>query len=271
MDKSIRTQSQIIRREMQQRLTKEKTLVCLFIVALAYSLISNTVSKCCPIECDIAVANMGNAIDELLRNICYSIIAGVIFYIINDIYRNVIIRVSDMDSMFGELLLLYSNACSMLQKISNNTYNDCMDLSQGYKCIMKYLCNEDVEFRYFGNPYISHTIEVDDCALLVNNWKDANKVRNDFLCAYGELLERQEIYRLNGFEDSLVSDIVSFLNTQIEEAGDERIQVSDYDITIIVNRIINYKKYITYLAKKYVKYNYRQHYLNRLCEEKDFE
>lgn len=183
-----------------------------------------------------------------------------------------IIRVSDIDSMLGELLLLYSNACSMLQTISNNTYSNCMDLNQGYKCIMKNLCKKDVEFQYFGNPYISHTIEVDACALPVNKWKDANKVRNDFfLCAYGELLERQEIYSLNGFDDSVVSDIVSFLNSQIEEAGNDVIQVSDYDITVIVNRIINYKKFLTYLAKKYVKYNYRLHYLNRLCEEKDFE
>lgn len=271
METRIRTHSQIIKREMQLRLTQEKTLVCICIATLTYSLISNIVSKCCPIECNIMLANIGNAIDELVRNICYSIMAGIIFYFINDIYRNVVIRVSDMDNMFGELLSLYANACSALQTISNNTYNDCMDLEQGYKCIMKNLCNENVEHRYFGNPYKSHTIEVDNCALLVNTWKDANKVRHDFLCAYGELLDRQEIYRLNGFDDSLVSDIASFLSTQIEEAGDEIIQVSDYDITVLVNRIINYKKYLTYLAKKYVKYNYRKHYLNRLCEEKDFE
>lgn len=271
METKIRTHSQIIKREMQLRLTQENTLVLFFIAALAYCLISIIVSNCCPIECVSLLANIGNAVDDLFRNICYGIIAGVIFYFINDIYRNVIMRVSDMDSMFGELLLLYSNACNMLQTISNNTYNNCMDLKQGYKCIMKNLCNEDVEFRYFGNPYISHIIKVDDCALLVNKWKDANKVRYDFLCAYGELLERQEIYRLNGFDDSLVSDIVSFLSRRIEEADGEIIQISDYDITVIVNRTINYKKYLTYLAKKYVKYNYRKHYLNRLCEEKDFE
>lgn len=87
MGKIIRTYSQILKRELQLRLRQEEFLIRLLIAALAYSLISNVISKCCPIMCIAILANIGNAIDELLRNICYSIIAGIVFYIINDLYK----------------------------------------------------------------------------------------------------------------------------------------------------------------------------------------
>lgn len=270
MEKRTRTHHQIIMREMLLRFKQERTLVRLFLAALVYSLISNIVSKCCPIECDIAVANMGNAVDELVKNICYSIIAGVIFYFINDIYRGVVNRVSDMDNMFRELVSLYSNARDVLLIISNSSCNNNMDRKEVYKCVMKHLCDEDVEFHLFGNPYKSHTIGVDDCAILVSRWKDECKKQRDFLAVYGELLEKQEVYRLNDYDDSLVNDIASCLSKEIEKTSSEYFQISDYNITVLVNRIIHYKYYITNLAKKYVRYNYRIHFLNRLCEEDDF-
>lgn len=267
MEKETITYSQILKCEILLRLTKEKNLIVLFMLALFYSIISNIISRCCPIECAAEFANIGNATDEFLRNICYSIVAGVIFYFINDTYRNVVRRISELDNMFFQLLTLYTDATNMLSTISHNNYKSSMDKKQAYQCVIKNICDEDVEFQMFGNPYKNHTIKVEDCVLLVNNWKGASKECSDFLGAYGDLLERNETYRLNCFDDNLVRDIINSLDKLIEDSNNEHVQVSDYDITVLINRIIVYKQYVTKLTKKYVHYHYSDPRLNRLCEE----
>jgi hypothetical protein len=51
----------------------------------------------------------------------------------------------------------------------------------------------------------------------------------------------------------------------------EYVQISDYGITIIINRIIFYKEFLTKLAKKYVNYSYRIVYQNRILTMEDIE
>jgi len=271
MDKRIRTRSHIIKHELQQRFLQEKTLIGVFIVALTYSLISNIVSRCCPIECTAELTNIGNAIDELFRNICYGVLAGVIFYVINDIYKNVVRRIPEMDKMFCELLELQVHSWSFLEKISHNNYDRRMDREHTFQCIMKNLCNEDVEFPCIGGVFKMRTIKVEDCVVLVNDWREAIRKQRVFLETYGDLLDRNEKQILNNFYDNFVGDIISYLNIEIENADGECIQVSEHHITIIVNRIIGLKIYLTDLAKKYIQYNYSMLiYLNRLCVEEDF-
>ena len=269
MGKEARQRSYILKREIRKRLIQEKNVVVLFIVALGYSLISNIISKCCPIECDVEMANLGNAIDELLRNICYGFLAGIIFYIINDVYKNVVRRIPEMDRMFYELLKLQVNANLILQTISDNTYDGSMNRERTFQCVMKYLCNEDVDFHVFGSFVKKHTVNIENCIVLVNSWKEANRMRSDFLGAFGDLLEREEIYSLNNFDDNLISDVIRILDIQIENTNKEFVQVSDHDITILVNRIIGYKIYLTDIAKKYVDYAYRIIYLDRPCIRED--
>lgn len=271
MGKIIRTYSQILKRELQLRLRQEEFLIRLLIAALAYSLISNVISKCCPIMCIAILANIGNAIDELLRNICYSIIAGIVFYIINDLYKNVVKRVSEMDKMFHELLYLQVNANILLSYISSDKYDKSMSREQAFQCIMKYICNEDIEFNIVGSLSKTRTIAVDVISIFVNKWREINKMQATFLTTYGDLLEREEILKLNRCNDYLDSEIIDYLNMQLENTNEEFVQVLEHGIALIVNRFIGYKIYLTDLAKKYINYNYSKSlYLNRLCEVEDF-
>lgn len=271
MKTKIRTRPQIVKHEILLRLKQEKTLICLFITALVYSLISNIISKFCPIECDVKLANIGNTIDELLRNICYSILAGVIFYLINDLYKNVVKRVYEIDQMFHELLNLQLRAWNFLSTIGNNKYDRNMSREQAFQCIMKNICNEDVEFNIMGSFLKFHAIEVGDCVTIVDKWRELNKMQATFLVTYGDLLERKEILILNRCNDYSVSEIIDYLNFQLENTHEEFVQVREHDIALVVNRIIGYKIYLTDLAKKYIHYNYsRSLYLRRQCVVADF-
>ena len=268
---SCRTYSQILKRELRLRFLQEKNVIVLFIISISYSFISNIISKCCPIECVAMIANIGNAIDELLRNICYSIMAGVIFYVFNDLYRNVVKRIPEMDKMFCELLELQVYSWDFLKQISHNNYDRSMSREQAFQCVMKNICDEDVEFQRIGSVFRMRTIKVEDGFVIVDNWKEANRMLSVFLGSYGDLLDRKEKQILSNFNDNQIRGIISYLNMEIENADGELIQVSEHYIAIIVNRIIGHKIFLTDLAKKYIQYNYNKIiYLNRFCVEEDF-
>lgn len=272
MEKRTRTYSQTLKREFLLRLTQEKVLICLLVFSLAYALISNIISRYCHIECVAELSNMGNAIDELLKNICYSIIAGIVFYIINDLYKNVVKRVSEMDKMFHELLYLQVNANILLSYISSDKYEKSMSREQAFQCIMKYMCNEDIDFNIVGSVSKTRTIAVNVIAILVDKWREIKKMQATFLVTYGDLLEREDILKLNRCNDYLDSEMIDYLLKQLENTNEEFVQILEHDIAFIVNRFIGYKMYLTNLAKKYIHYNYsRNLYLNRQCTVEDFE
>ena len=270
--KEYRTYSQIFKLEFQKWIKKEKFLGYIFGIAFIYSLLSNIISRCCPIECSEGIANFGNAIDEFLRNICYSILAGIIFYVINDVYKNILKRITETDRMFYVLLTLLTDVKRVLSTLSDNKYEKGMSREQTFQCIMNYLFNEKVDYRIIGSVSKLRRIRIEDCDFIVEMWRDFCKKQNDIVGVYGDLLEREEIYRLKNFDDNLVENVISYLDTQVERIIDEEfIEISDYDINIVVNRIIYYKEYLIDLAKKYRNYAYKIVYLNRVPTKEDIE
>jgi hypothetical protein len=122
---------------------------------------------------------------------------------------------------------------------------------------MKCLCNEKEEFKVFGNLFKFYSIKVEDYIFLIDKWKEANKLQRDFLSAYGDLLQREEIYRLNSFDNNLLSETIRYIDMQIYNSNKEFVEIRECDITIIVNIIISNKIYLTDLARKYIYYAYR--------------
>lgn len=270
MERKVRTYSQILKREIRKWIEKEIILKNLFAIALCYSLVSTIISRCCPIECSAEIANIGNAIDELLKNICYSVLAGIIFYVINDVYKNLITRISETDKMFYELLSLQVSASSALSMLSGDNYDKSMNREQTYQSIMKYLINENVDYRIIGSVTKIRCIRMEDCMAIVGKWKDIMKMQKDLVAVYGDLLERDEVRILNNLDDNMVQEVIDYLDVQIDNRDNhEYVKIRDCDITIVINRIIGYKEYLTKLAKKYVNYSYRIVYQNRILTMED--
>jgi hypothetical protein len=137
---------------------------------------------------------------------------------------------------------------------------------------MAYLFNEDVDYQTIGEVTKIRLLRLEDCVAIITKWKDLMKMQEDLVAVYGDLLERDEVSRLNYLNDNMVLRIIDSLDMQVANNENcEYVQISDYGITIIINRIIFYKEFLTKLAKKYVNYSYRIVYQNRILTMEDIE
>jgi hypothetical protein len=137
---------------------------------------------------------------------------------------------------------------------------------------MAYLFNEDVDYQTIGEVTKIRLLRLEDCVAIITKWKDLMKMQEDLVAVYGDLLETDEVSRLNYLNDNMVLRIIDSLDMQVANNENcEYVQISDYGITIIINRIIFYKEFLTKLAKKYVNYSYRIVYQNRILTMEDIE
>ena len=259
-EKKTKTRSQVQRMLLLQRLGNEKMLLLLLFFAFAYSLASNIISKCCPIDCDPQWANIGNALDDVIKNISYGIFVGVFFYIVNDVYKNVVEKTKNLNRI---------HAYSMVYDLCDEEYDKNMSEEQLFQCIMTKLCNEDDEFHLIGSILKTRHISTEKLTYLIDKWEEANTMRNLFLNTYGDLITRDEFFNLNGFGNSWASVLIRRGEELIRNFDREEIDVNDRDIAGIVNCIVRYKFTLTDLTRKYLKYSYSIVYLNRSYIEDD--
>lgn len=248
---------------------QDKMLIWIFVISVLYAFVSNFISSYCPITCEPLLANLGNAADVVLRNTCYGVIAGIAFYLINDIYKNAYKKTDVYNAMFKELYMVEFNAYTLVGAISGDKYNKNMSREQLFQCIMVYICNENDEFHQFGSFVKYRQIPLDRIALLVYKWNEANSKRRVFLSNFGDLLTRDEFCNLNRFDDNYVPGLIRTFDLMIETSNQEYLKVRDNDIATTVNWIIAYKIAITDLTKKYINHSYSTVYLNRTYEEGD--
>lgn len=254
---------------MWNALKQDKMLIWIFFFSALYAFVSNFISSNCPISCEPLLANLGNAVDGVLRNTCYGVIAGIAFYLINEIYKNAYKKTDVYNTMFGELFMVEFNAYTLVEAISGDKYDKDMSREQLFQCIMEYICNENDEFHQLGSFVKYRHLSLERIALLVYKWNEANSKRRVFLSNYGDMLTRDEFCNLNRFDDNYVSSLIRTFDLMIKTSNQEYLKVLDNDITTTVNWIIAYKITITDLTKKYITYSYSTVYLNRTYEKGD--
>lgn len=258
-----RTYRQIVITELWQRIKHEKLLIAILILAAIYVISSIIISNCCPIECDKCFANWGNAINELFKNVCYSIIAGITFYLINDIYKNALKAVKTYDEMFPVLYRMHDDVLKLVQNIIGDRYDKSMNREKLYSTIMSCLCNEDDEFHMIGTFSKNRHLLKEDIAYTIVKEKDFNKDRLIFLEVYGDMLTKDEKFSLNRFGDSLDADVVRSVEILLAKTNQEYIDIIDVDISTIIRWLVNYKCYLKDLSKKYIKFAYTPIHLSR--------
>lgn len=271
LSKEERTRrSKIIIQQLASVLIENRVLIAILLISLCYAFLSNLLSNICLIFCDPWIVNVGNAIDDVVRNTCYGIIAGITFFLVNDVYTNAIKKVDDYDALFKELYMANFEASSLLKAISGDKYVKEMNREQLFNAIMTYICNEDDEFQQIGSFTKIRHLPINYCGILIAKWHDSNCKRKEFLATFGDLLTRGEQLKLNRFEDNLATELIKKLEIMIQTSSNNQfVDFRDCDIAVIVNWIIGYKMVITDLAKRYIKYSYRTVYLDRTYIEDD--
>lgn len=136
---------------------------------------------------------------EAVRNICYSYIAGYIFYLVSDVYPKTARKVEDIKNVILDEICIFHNANDMLDttiKFSNNTYH-------GTDRIKDFIINISKENPYKSNDKL---IELND--LFLNHlYSIRNECKNSFnilLKFKAHLLEYEEISILLELEDFIV-------------------------------------------------------------------
>jgi len=59
----------------------------------------------------------------MVKNVCFSIIAGVIFYLINDVYKNIFKAVKGYDEMVHRLMLMHNLVSILIQDLIGDKYD----------------------------------------------------------------------------------------------------------------------------------------------------
>ncbi len=261
--KKKRTRAQILRREMESRIMQDIVLFTIFCISLLYALISSIVSKCCPIECETHLANLGNALNDVLTNICYSIVAGSIFYFINDLYKSVFKKVHDYNEMFSKLYFLQFNSYKLLHTLIEDKYDKNMNRQELFQCDMETLCHEKDEYTIIGSVTKSRFVHVDTISLIIDKWKEIVSMSEDFKNVYGDLLTREELYAINRYHNDLTAVLMDNISTHIMNTNQECLEILDYDISTIIKDVVVCKILLSDLAKKYINYSYSLVYMGQ--------
>ena len=259
---------QIVIEETCQRMWHEKIMITILLLSIIYTSISIYISNYCPIECEPYIANVGNTINEVVKNVCFSIIAGVIFYLINDVYKNVFKAVKGYDEMIHRLMLMHNLVSFFIQNLIGDKYDKTAIREDLYIFIMSSICGKDYEYSFCGSLCTTRQISIDNLIFLVEKRKDFDNERIIFLDTYRDLLKRDEVYNLNRFGEGLYNDITRNIEILVSRTNDTIIEIVDYDISTIVRWIVNYKITLASLLKKYMKYSYTHGYSDSpYCEE----
>ena len=116
-ENNVRNRSQIITGLMLKRLMQEKILLAFLVGSILYGFISNLLIGYNITVCPSWFSVIGKSIDDVIRNTCYGVIAGISFYLVNDLYKNVYTKVDVFNAMFNKLYMILFNATSLVQAV----------------------------------------------------------------------------------------------------------------------------------------------------------
>ncbi len=246
----------IIYQQFCQQIKEEKILRWAFIIAVTYSLASFFLR-------DVNLFNNSTfiyilrGIDEVIRNCCYGIIAGIIFYIINDLYKTVWSKVDIYNDMYKELYSLWLYIYQMILMCYEN-----FDENSTEKDIQKELLSfifgkekQDYELMHFSSI---DEVPIDNFHLVMVMWKEANRKRHDFLVTFGNMLSRSEFIELSdyGYDYSYEKLKEQFPVNKETFIPKETIVINSFDTVQAILRIIKYKRVITNITGNYAKFYY---------------
>lgn len=255
-ENNVRNRSQIITGLMLKRLMQEKILLAFLVGSILYGFISNLLIGYNITVCPSWFSVIGKSIDDVIRNTCYGVIAGISFYLVNDLYKNVYTKVDVFNAMFNKLYMILFNATSLVQAVSGENYKKYMSREQTFRCIMNNLCNEEDDFRQIGSLVKKRQISVERFTLLANKWEETNGMRKGFLEIYGNMLTTDEQYSLSRYEYDSKTELLRTIYQTISDTDQQHAEVVDRDIAAIVNMIVGYKICLTDLSRKYISYAY---------------
>ena len=248
-----RKRDRIIWKLVRERYKGEIVIRLALLLSIAYATISCFMLRCNPININPVILDIMATFDEVIRNCCYSVIAGTVFYFLNDFYKNIYSLVDTYNSMYPELYKLWLKVYQLILSLSDYKY-DISHKDDVYNLLLTSFIKEDdihkAVFRKVEIPY-------DKCHLLLCLWTDVNTDRRKFLETHGNIISREEYSKLNYNEYDASVDILKESMPEIEHyEKDMTVSISNHYIRKTIFLICTIKNDLVTMANKYSKFYY---------------
>ena len=258
-----KTKGQIFRQTFRKQLKNESILITLFLVALIYAFLSNIFLRCTPLCIDRGILNIMASVDDLFRNCCYGLIVSILFYVINDYYKNIGSKIDGYNEMFPELYEMWWSLFYSLSFETDDQYNESKGIDSNYNILYHHFKEgkKDKEF----SPLNIIQIPFDKFNHLQCMWQTALENKKKFLEIYGNIINRKEYSQLAYSEYDISLAIV---NSAIEDIkifnNREHVCITERNLQRALYLIVQYELYLAKMVNKYSEFYYGER--NRMAK-----
>lgn len=254
MDSKGNARNRAVRRLLYREAQKEAWGLWLLALSFIYVLVSNLLIHCPPLPLCENVLDVMDSIDETVRNCFYGLIAAILFYLLNDFYKNVYKKVDLYNEMYPFLYKLWLKTYQLVLALNNHKLDESQTNEELLSSIISNLCGiSDKEASFRSKSEISANM----VHLLYGFWSDIQKDKEKFLKVYSEVITKEEYFKLNDKElDTSVERLKEYCPNDNQITSGKKITIRDYDILRAIYLILNFKLDLAAMVNKYSIYYY---------------
>lgn len=248
-----RKRNRIIWKLIREKYKNEVFVISALLLSITYTIVSSFCLRCSPLIINSTILDIMASLDEVIRNCCYGVIAGIVFYFLNDFYKSTYSLIDTYNRMFPELYKVWLKIYQLIFTLSDQKY-DISHKDDVYNFLLANFVKEDdihkENFKNIETPY-------DKCHLLLWLWTDVNIERKKFLEIYGNIISREEYSKLNYNEYDVSIDMLKAVISETEHYEKEpTVSIPNRYIQRTIFLICTLKNDLVIMANKYSKFYY---------------
>ena len=245
-----RTRKAIIRNLICERLKEECVMLTIFFFAFTYALLSNILLHVPPLRINPILLDVMASIDDVFRNCCYGVVAGIAFYFLNDFYKTIESKVDEYSGMYPDIYELWLKAYQLVLALSDHKCISKQEQNETFDYIMQNICKMDREERVLK-------VEIGIYHTMLLLWTESIKDKKKFLEVYGTTIMREEYFKLNDNEYAASLEILNDAMPKVDyfERG-MTVTISSHYLQRTIYLIVKYKSDLAEMVNKYSRYYY---------------
>ncbi len=202
------------------------------------------------------------SINEIVKNVGYSLIACVIFFVINDVFNNVVKHVDTYNTLYGELYPLWLKSYQMELYMRGYKYEQDITNEERLKTIFEYLIPNQIKFPLSSDETMKMmgktiTVRADDMYVIAINGEALKKDLDNFLEVFGSTITIQEYSKIRRVNiDYAIESANEILSKDGLNEPTRMIDTKLLKFSSIISPFMQLKDILTELANHYNNFYY---------------